>query len=237
MRAAETGLFSWDRAVALHDVIGGNRAGRTSLDQVVLVELQGIGIEDGRGGRSWRTGGPASGVSDWSSRHDRVRPAGRAATARIGLQAATAGRRQPATGRRAERPWSASTAALTASAILRVPNGVWDRGRAPAARPRPRRPRRDDRHPDRIRDALPGRRSRRLDFVGSQARVVLVAPAGVVPSRRHGSRGQRDRDVLLHGPGHRPRPVRRPPAASTGSGKVTFADLTVVSPPAVVAEP
>jgi alanine dehydrogenase len=46
MRAAETGLFSWDRAIALHDVIGGTRPGRTSPDQVVLVELQGIGIED-----------------------------------------------------------------------------------------------------------------------------------------------------------------------------------------------
>ncbi len=46
MRAAEAGLFSWDRAVALHDVIGANRVGRTSADQIVLVELQGIGIED-----------------------------------------------------------------------------------------------------------------------------------------------------------------------------------------------
>jgi ornithine cyclodeaminase len=46
MRAAEAGLFNWDSAVALHDVIGGTRAGRTSADQVVLVELQGIGIED-----------------------------------------------------------------------------------------------------------------------------------------------------------------------------------------------
>ena len=46
MRAAEAGLFSWDSAVALHDVIGGARAGRTTPDQIVLVELQGIGIED-----------------------------------------------------------------------------------------------------------------------------------------------------------------------------------------------
>jgi len=46
MRAAETGLFSWDSAVALHDVIGGTRPGRSNPDQVVLVELQGIGIED-----------------------------------------------------------------------------------------------------------------------------------------------------------------------------------------------
>ena len=46
MRAAEAGLFSWDSAVALHDIIGGVRAGRTTADQVVLVELQGIAIED-----------------------------------------------------------------------------------------------------------------------------------------------------------------------------------------------
>jgi ornithine cyclodeaminase/alanine dehydrogenase-like protein (mu-crystallin family) len=46
MRAAETGVFSWDSAIPLHDVIGGNRPGRTSTDQIVLVELQGIAIED-----------------------------------------------------------------------------------------------------------------------------------------------------------------------------------------------
>jgi ornithine cyclodeaminase/alanine dehydrogenase-like protein (mu-crystallin family) len=46
MRAAEAGLFSWDSAVALHDVIGGTRPGRTTPEQVVLAELQGIGIED-----------------------------------------------------------------------------------------------------------------------------------------------------------------------------------------------
>ena len=46
MRAAEAGLFSWDTAIGLHDVIGGVRPGRTSADQIVLVELQGIGIED-----------------------------------------------------------------------------------------------------------------------------------------------------------------------------------------------
>jgi alanine dehydrogenase len=46
MRAAEAGLFSWDSAVALHAVIGGSHAGRSTADQVVLVELQGIGIED-----------------------------------------------------------------------------------------------------------------------------------------------------------------------------------------------
>jgi ornithine cyclodeaminase len=46
MRAAEAGLFSWDRAIALHDVIGGTRAGRTSTEQVILAELQGIAIAD-----------------------------------------------------------------------------------------------------------------------------------------------------------------------------------------------
>lgn len=46
MRAAEAGLFSWDTAVSLHDVIGGVRSGRSSADQVVLAELQGIAIED-----------------------------------------------------------------------------------------------------------------------------------------------------------------------------------------------
>ena len=46
MRAAEPGLFSWDSAVALHDVIGGARAGRATPEQIVLAELQGIGIED-----------------------------------------------------------------------------------------------------------------------------------------------------------------------------------------------
>jgi ornithine cyclodeaminase/alanine dehydrogenase-like protein (mu-crystallin family) len=46
MRAADSGQFSWDSAVALHDVIGGVRSGRSSADQVVLAELQGIAIED-----------------------------------------------------------------------------------------------------------------------------------------------------------------------------------------------
>jgi ornithine cyclodeaminase/alanine dehydrogenase-like protein (mu-crystallin family) len=46
MRAAELGLFSWDRAVALHDVIGGVHPGRTDTGQIILCELQGIGIED-----------------------------------------------------------------------------------------------------------------------------------------------------------------------------------------------
>ena len=46
MRAAELGLFSWDRAVALGDIIGGARPGRSDPQQTVLCELQGIGIED-----------------------------------------------------------------------------------------------------------------------------------------------------------------------------------------------
>ena len=46
MRAAELGLVSWDRVVALGDIIGGVRPGRTSADQIIVCELQGIGIED-----------------------------------------------------------------------------------------------------------------------------------------------------------------------------------------------
>ncbi len=46
MRAAELGLVSWDRVVALGDIIGRVRPGRTSPEQIVLCELQGIGIED-----------------------------------------------------------------------------------------------------------------------------------------------------------------------------------------------
>jgi ornithine cyclodeaminase/alanine dehydrogenase-like protein (mu-crystallin family) len=46
MRAAELGHISWDRVVSLADVLGGGRAGRTSEDQLVVCELQGIGIED-----------------------------------------------------------------------------------------------------------------------------------------------------------------------------------------------
>ena len=46
MRAAELGHISWDRVASLADVIGGGRAGRTSADQLIVCELQGIGIED-----------------------------------------------------------------------------------------------------------------------------------------------------------------------------------------------
>jgi alanine dehydrogenase len=46
MRAAELGMISWDRVVALGDIISGTRAGRTNPGQVVVCELQGIGIED-----------------------------------------------------------------------------------------------------------------------------------------------------------------------------------------------
>jgi ornithine cyclodeaminase/alanine dehydrogenase-like protein (mu-crystallin family) len=46
IRAAEAGVFDWNAAVELHDVIGGTVPGRTSADQVVLVELQGIAAAD-----------------------------------------------------------------------------------------------------------------------------------------------------------------------------------------------
>lgn len=46
MRAAELGHVSWDRVVALGDIVGGVRAGRTTPEQVIVCELQGIGIED-----------------------------------------------------------------------------------------------------------------------------------------------------------------------------------------------
>jgi len=46
MRAGELGRISWDRVVAIHDISGGLRAGRTSADQIVVCNLQGIGIED-----------------------------------------------------------------------------------------------------------------------------------------------------------------------------------------------
>jgi ornithine cyclodeaminase/alanine dehydrogenase-like protein (mu-crystallin family) len=46
MRAAELGHISWDRVVALGDIVGGVRSGRTSPEQIIVCELQGIGIED-----------------------------------------------------------------------------------------------------------------------------------------------------------------------------------------------
>jgi ornithine cyclodeaminase/alanine dehydrogenase-like protein (mu-crystallin family) len=46
MRAAELGHVSWDRVVPFADIIGGIHPGRTSPDQLVVCELQGIGIED-----------------------------------------------------------------------------------------------------------------------------------------------------------------------------------------------
>ncbi len=46
MRAAELGHVSWDRVVALGDIIGGERPGRTGAEQIIVCELQGIGIED-----------------------------------------------------------------------------------------------------------------------------------------------------------------------------------------------
>jgi ornithine cyclodeaminase/alanine dehydrogenase-like protein (mu-crystallin family) len=46
MRAAEQGPWGWDRAVPLHDIVAGTHPGRTSPEQLVLCELQGIGLED-----------------------------------------------------------------------------------------------------------------------------------------------------------------------------------------------
>ncbi len=46
MRAAETGRFSWDAAIPIHDVVGGNRQGRASSEQITLFESQGLALED-----------------------------------------------------------------------------------------------------------------------------------------------------------------------------------------------
>ena len=46
MRAAETGRFSWDNAIPIHDVVAGNRQGRESSDQITLFESQGLALED-----------------------------------------------------------------------------------------------------------------------------------------------------------------------------------------------
>ena len=46
MRAAETGRFSWDNAIPIHDVVGGNRQGRASSEQITLFESQGLALED-----------------------------------------------------------------------------------------------------------------------------------------------------------------------------------------------
>ena len=46
MRAAETGRFSWDNAIPIHDVVAGNRQGRGSPEQITLFESQGLALED-----------------------------------------------------------------------------------------------------------------------------------------------------------------------------------------------
>lgn len=46
MRAAETGRFSWDNAIPIHDVVAGQRQGRGSPEQITLFESQGLALED-----------------------------------------------------------------------------------------------------------------------------------------------------------------------------------------------
>ena len=46
MRAAETGRFSWDNAIPIHDVVAGHRQGRGSAEQITLFESQGLALED-----------------------------------------------------------------------------------------------------------------------------------------------------------------------------------------------
>lgn len=46
MRAAETGRFSWDNAIPIHDVVAGNRPGRTTPEDITLFESQGLALED-----------------------------------------------------------------------------------------------------------------------------------------------------------------------------------------------
>lgn len=46
MRAADTGLISWDRVIPLADVVAGRRRGRNSADDITLFEAQGVAIED-----------------------------------------------------------------------------------------------------------------------------------------------------------------------------------------------
>lgn len=46
MRAAETGHFSWDSAIPIHEIVAGDRVGRSSDDSITLFESQGIASED-----------------------------------------------------------------------------------------------------------------------------------------------------------------------------------------------
>ena len=46
MRAAETGRFSWDSAVPIHDIVSGQKPGRLTESGITLFESQGIALED-----------------------------------------------------------------------------------------------------------------------------------------------------------------------------------------------
>lgn len=46
MRAAETGRFSWDAAVSIHEIVSGRRSGRLAKSGITLFESQGIALED-----------------------------------------------------------------------------------------------------------------------------------------------------------------------------------------------
>jgi ornithine cyclodeaminase/alanine dehydrogenase-like protein (mu-crystallin family) len=46
MRAAETGHFSWDRALQIDRIVAGDTAGRRGADEITLFESQGIALED-----------------------------------------------------------------------------------------------------------------------------------------------------------------------------------------------
>lgn len=46
MRAAETGHFSWDVAIPIHDIVNGRQTGRTNNYDITLFESQGIALED-----------------------------------------------------------------------------------------------------------------------------------------------------------------------------------------------
>ncbi len=45
-QAERDGAFDWSEACELHDVLAGNRPGRTSAEQITLFESQGLAVED-----------------------------------------------------------------------------------------------------------------------------------------------------------------------------------------------
>jgi len=45
-QAEKDGVFDWSEACELHDVLAGNRTGRTSAEQITLFESQGLAVED-----------------------------------------------------------------------------------------------------------------------------------------------------------------------------------------------